>query len=154
MDHRHPLPGGRRVLAAPQQPAAWVSAAPRTDGRTAGDLADLAAAPERWWDLVRFDPAGPVRIPVPGLAPHVVVDTARALAPAGTVATVDAGAHMLVAMPLWQVEGPGEALISSGLATMSFALPAAVYPGGGDLARQGRLVPADAGLFPASGRTA
>jgi hypothetical protein len=40
--------------------------APRTDGRIAGDLADLAAAPQRWWDLVRFDPDGPVRIPVPG----------------------------------------------------------------------------------------
>lgn len=39
--------------------------APRTDGRIAGDLADLAAAPQRWWDLVRFDPDGPVRIPVP-----------------------------------------------------------------------------------------
>jgi hypothetical protein len=53
-------------LAAPHQPAARVGAVPRTDGRTAGDLADLAAAPERWWDLVRFDPDGPLRIPVPG----------------------------------------------------------------------------------------
>jgi hypothetical protein len=40
---------------------------PRTDGRIAGDLADLAAAPQRWWDLVRFDPRRPVRIPVPGV---------------------------------------------------------------------------------------
>lgn len=38
----------------------------RTDGHVAADLADLAADPQRWWDLVRFDPAGPVRIPVPG----------------------------------------------------------------------------------------
>ena len=30
-------------------------------------LADLAAAPQSWWDLVRFDPDGPVRIPVPGV---------------------------------------------------------------------------------------
>jgi len=41
------------------------AAVPRTDGRIAGDLADLAATPERWWDLVRFDSAGPARIPVP-----------------------------------------------------------------------------------------
>jgi len=41
-------------------------AVPRTDGRVAGDLADLAAAPQRWWDLVRFDPDGPLRILVPG----------------------------------------------------------------------------------------
>lgn len=33
---------------------------------------------------------------------------------------------MLVAMPLWSVEQPGELLISSGLATMGFALPAAI----------------------------
>jgi hypothetical protein len=53
-------------LAAPFASAAPGAAAPRTDGRVARDLADLAAAPQRWWDLVRFDPAGPVRIPVPG----------------------------------------------------------------------------------------
>jgi acetolactate synthase-1/2/3 large subunit len=67
-----------------------------------------------------------LRRPVAGLAPHEVVEAVRARAPAGTVATVDAGAHMLVAMPLWEVDAPGEALISSGLATMGFALPAAV----------------------------
>ena len=41
------------------------AAAARTDGRAAGDLADLAATPQRWWDLVRFDCDGPVRIPLP-----------------------------------------------------------------------------------------
>jgi len=55
-------------LAAPMLPVQQDAAAPRTDGRIAGDLAALAAAPQRWWDLVRFDPAGPVRIPVPGTA--------------------------------------------------------------------------------------
>ena len=47
-------------------PQARAAAAPRTDGRLAGELTRLAAAPQRWWDLVRFDAAGPVRIPVPG----------------------------------------------------------------------------------------
>ncbi len=51
---------------------------------------------------------------------------AQGRAPAGTVATVDAGAHMLAAVPLWEVEAPGELLISNGLATMGFALPAAI----------------------------
>jgi hypothetical protein len=51
-------------LARPFVPAA-AAAAPRTDGRIAGDLADLAATPQRWWDLVRFDSGGPARIPVP-----------------------------------------------------------------------------------------
>jgi hypothetical protein len=47
-------------------PARRDPAAPRTDGRIAGDLADLAAVPQRWWDLVRFDHDRPLRIPVPG----------------------------------------------------------------------------------------
>jgi acetolactate synthase-1/2/3 large subunit len=60
------------------------------------------------------------------LAPQQVVATARACAPPETIATVDAGAHMLVAMPLWAVPGPRLLLTSSGLATMGYALPAAI----------------------------
>jgi acetolactate synthase-1/2/3 large subunit len=71
------------------------------------------------------------------VVPQDVVTVARRLAPPGTVATVDAGAHMLVAMPLWDVEEPGEVLISSGLATMGFAVPAAVAAA---LVRPGRRV--------------
>jgi acetolactate synthase I/II/III large subunit len=78
-----------------------------------------------------------VRVPTVGLAPHEVVEAARELANARTIATVDAGAHMLVAMPLWHVDEPGEALISSGLATMGFALPAAIAAA---IARPGRHV--------------
>ncbi len=78
-----------------------------------------------------------MRVPTVGLAPHEVVEAARELAPARTIATVDAGAHMLVAMPLWHVDEPGEALISSGLATMGFALPAAIAAA---IARPGRHV--------------
>ncbi len=53
-------------LAAPSVRAQPETPTPRTDGRVAANLADLAAAPQRWWDLVRFDPEGPLRIPVPG----------------------------------------------------------------------------------------
>jgi acetolactate synthase-1/2/3 large subunit len=60
------------------------------------------------------------------LAPQQVVRTVRDGTPAETVAAVDAGAHMLVAMPLWEVDEPGRLLISSGLATMGYALPAAI----------------------------
>jgi acetolactate synthase I/II/III large subunit len=60
------------------------------------------------------------------LAPQQVVATARACAPPETIATVDAGAHMLVAMPLWEVPHPKMLLTSSGLATMGYALPAAI----------------------------
>ncbi|HZB33793.1 MAG TPA: thiamine pyrophosphate-binding protein [Streptosporangiaceae bacterium] len=61
-----------------------------------------------------------------GLVPQDVVRRTRAAAPAGTVATVDAGAHMLPAMSLWTTEDLNEIIISSGLATMGFALPAAI----------------------------
>lgn len=55
-------------LAAPLPPLPAAGGAPAA-GLTAGQLASglqrLAAAPRRWWDLVRFDPAGPLRIAVP-----------------------------------------------------------------------------------------
>lgn len=60
------------------------------------------------------------------LTPQEVVDYAAVAAPPGSVATVDAGAHMLVAVPLWPTDAPGRLLISSGLATMGYALPAAI----------------------------
>lgn len=78
---------------------------------------------------------GPV--PQPGVAPWDVVRLVRAAAAGTSIATVDAGAHMLVAMPLWTTEEPGQVLISSGLATMGYAVPAAV---GAALARPGRRV--------------
>jgi hypothetical protein len=52
-------------LAMPLLPVQHDTAGPRTAGQLAGDLADLAASLERWWDLVRFDPDRPLRIPVP-----------------------------------------------------------------------------------------
>ena len=57
--------------------------------------------------------------------------------PPGTTATVDAGAHFLAVMPFWPAESPQQLLISNGLATMGFALPAAI---GAALARPDRPV--------------
>jgi acetolactate synthase I/II/III large subunit len=70
-----------------------------------------------------------IDVPTPGLAPQDVVIAARSALPPEAIATVDAGAHMLVAMPFWDVEEPHRCLISSGLATMAFALPAAIGAG-------------------------
>jgi len=83
------------------------------------------------WDVVEVDRLRRERqraleIGVPGLAPHRVVQITRELTPAGTIATADAGAHMFQAAEYWQAVEPGEFLISNGLATMGFALPAAV----------------------------
>jgi hypothetical protein len=55
-----------QLAARALPPRTRATTAPPTAGRAAGELARLAAAPERWWDLVRFDPHGPARIPVPG----------------------------------------------------------------------------------------
>src|SRR5262245_1394594 len=83
------------------------------------------------WDVVEVDRlrqerARALEVAVPGLAPHRVVQLARELTPAGTIATVDAGAHMFPATAYWHAVEPGELLISNGLATMGFALPAAI----------------------------
>lgn len=61
----------------------------------------------------------------PGLRPVDLVRAVHAWAPTARV-TVDAGAHMLAAMPFWPVTRPYGLLISNGLATMGYALPAAV----------------------------
>ncbi len=66
-----------------------------------------------------------------------VVAAIRSRAPHDAVMTVDAGAHMLAVMPLWETDVPRQLLISSGLATMGYALPAAVAAA---LCAPGRLV--------------
>jgi len=83
------------------------------------------------WDVVEVDRlrrerGSALEVRVPGLAPHRVVQLARELMPAGTIATVDAGAHMFPATAYWHAVEPGELLISNGLSTMGFALPAAI----------------------------
>lgn len=62
--------------------------------------------------------------------------------PDGALVTVDAGAHMLAAVPLLTVTEPRGMLISNGLATMGFAVPAAI---GAGLARRDRPVVAVTG---------
>ena len=66
-------------------------------------------------------------VPGAGLTAQRVVEVAasRLAAVAGHV-TVDAGAHMFPATTLWPVSKPNGMLISNGLSTMGFALPAAV----------------------------
>jgi acetolactate synthase-1/2/3 large subunit len=59
------------------------------------------------------------------LSPQNVVSLTNSSFP-DAIATVDAGAHMLVTMPVWSAKNPNEVLISNGLATMGFSLPAAI----------------------------
>lgn len=104
-----PLPVAIGVLAGSHGEHDWPP--------DAGQIARTRAA-------LRLHEAPPAR---PGfLSPVQVVGIARSHVPKDTVVTVDAGAHMLAVMPLWEVAEPGRLLISSGLATMGFALPAAI----------------------------
>ncbi len=64
-----------------------------------------------------------------GLTPQQVVEEAALAArklPLWPRATVDAGAHMFSATAFWPCARPNDVLISNGLATMGFALPAAI----------------------------
>jgi acetolactate synthase I/II/III large subunit len=103
------LPAAIDLLAAAGRRHDW----PHSAGRAA-----RTAVAQRLADVARAEPGW--------LAPQQVAATARRHTPADCVATVDAGAHMLAVMPLWEVPEPGRLLISSGLATMGFALPAAI----------------------------
>lgn len=80
-----------------------------------------------------------------GLSPHDVVRAVAAAAPDARV-TVDAGAHMLVAMPLWPAWEPHDVLISNGLATMGFALPAALGAAAAEPDRRVVCLTGDGGL--------
>ena len=92
------------LLAAPLVPAQTDAPKPRTDGRLAGDLADLAAAPQRWWDLVRFDAGGPLRIPLPG-APGAWL----LVVPPGATADCDCGLATALAGEAVETSGPSAA---------------------------------------------
>jgi acetolactate synthase-1/2/3 large subunit len=61
-----------------------------------------------------------------GLTAREVVSITQEAAGPAAIVTIDAGAHMLVAVPQWETQAPGDLLVSSGLATMGFALPAAI----------------------------
>jgi acetolactate synthase-1/2/3 large subunit len=133
-----PLPAAIDVLAAWTPPAGsgWAPAAGRAARADATRrLAEAATtttvtipgtvtSPADSISPATISPAVPTASGA--LAPQQVAAVVRAHTPPDTIATVDAGAHMLAVMPLWDVEQPRRLLISSGLATMGFALPAAI----------------------------
>ena len=113
------------LLAAPLVPTQTDAPAPSTDGRLAGDLAGLAAAPQRWWDLVRFDAGGPVRIPVPGEPAAWLL-----VLPPGT--SVDCDCQQATALAGEAAEAPGDPAPGPGAPggrPGTGALPAPLRPG-------------------------
>jgi acetolactate synthase-1/2/3 large subunit len=68
--------------------------------------------------------------------------------------TVDAGAHMFPATLLWPIDEPGGMLISNGLSTMGFALPAAIGAALIDRDRPVVALTGDGGLLMCAGEFA
>ncbi len=88
-----------------------------------------------------------------GVTPPRIVQIAREVA--GTArATVDAGAHMFSATAFWGCEAPRDLLISNGLASMGFALPAAIAAALHDPARGAIAFTGDGGLMMCLGELA
>src|SRR5439155_24477749 len=65
--------------------------------------------------------------------------------------TVDAGSHMFPATMLWPIDEPGQMLISNGLSTMGFALPAGIGAAILDRDRPVVVLTGDGGLLMCAG---
>jgi acetolactate synthase-1/2/3 large subunit len=94
------------------------------------------------------------RFNVPGAgftAQRVVEIAASRLALVAGRVTVDAGAHMFPVTTLWPVREPNGMLISNGLSTMGFALPAAIGAALVDRARPVVALTGDGGLLMCAG---
>jgi acetolactate synthase-1/2/3 large subunit len=114
-------------------PAHWLEQLEQALATAAWTSAWATEGPPSAWltpEEVEADGAG-------GISPVDVVRIARELAPAGSIATVDAGSHMFAATQFWLTDQPFRFLISNGLATMGYALPAAI---GASLASAGTHV--------------
>jgi acetolactate synthase-1/2/3 large subunit len=83
----------------------------------------------------------------PSLTPVDVVQQAAAAFEGRPRLAVDAGAHMFSAVAFWPGEKPLDVLISNGLATMAFALPAALAAALHDPERGAVAMTGDGGLM-------
>lgn len=126
-------------LAATAPTRSW------TDGR-------IAARREGWRAALDNGPTGNR-----GLSPSAIVRLAQAACRAAgrhPRAAVDAGAHMFACTSFWEAEAPGDLLISNGLATMGYALPAAIAAAWHEPARGAIAFTGDGGLLMALGELA
>lgn len=86
--------------------------------------------------------------PGEGISPQRAVELALAARPRPLRPriTVDAGAHMFSVTAFWECDAPRDLLISNGLATMGFALPAAIGAALAEPARKVIAFTGDGGL--------
>ncbi len=119
---------------------------------TAWTSAEIAAARGAWAASLGNGPAGNR-----GMSPQAVVELAQAAcreAGRHPRVSVDAGAHMFPATTFWAAEEPGDLLISNGLASMGFALPAGIAAALFDPARGALAFTGDGGLLMCMGELA
>jgi acetolactate synthase I/II/III large subunit len=88
-----------------------------------------------------------INVATAGLSAQRVVQLAAARLAAEARVTVDAGAHMFAATVYWPVRTPNDLLISNGLSTMGFALPAAIGAAALDRDRPVVALTGDGGLL-------
>ena len=123
-------------------------------GGAVGDWtgAEIAATRGAWLAALTNGPAGNR-----GMSPQAVVELAQAACRAvgrHPRVSVDAGAHMFPATTFWQAAEPGDLLISNGLASMGFALPAGIAAALHDPARGALAFTGDGGLLMCMGELA
>ena len=132
--------------------AALAEGARRSDWTADG----IAAHRNAWLDrLANVSPSPPGGNR--GLSPQAVMEQAQAACRrvgADPRVAVDAGAHMFPATTFWQAARPGDLLISNGLATMGFALPAGIAAALHDPVRGAIAFSGDGGLLMALGELA
>ncbi len=152
-------------LGAAPHPVHYVKASHAVHGELAVTLQKVAQAANRsvWRRPHLHDLRLAVRASLAytgagkGLTPEEVVETAAQVAqtlPRWPRATVDAGAHMFSATAFWPCSQPRDLLISNGLATMGFALPAAIASALSDPRRPTVAFTGDGGLLMCLGELA
>jgi acetolactate synthase-1/2/3 large subunit len=123
-----------------------------TAGASAWTAGAIAAHRDAWLGGLRNASGGDR-----GMAPSEIVEQAQAAcreAGADPRVAVDAGAHMFSCTTFWQASRPGDLLISNGLATMGYALPAAIAAAWHDPSRGALAFTGDGGLLMALGELA
>lgn len=130
---RHPWPAHKRVIdivAEPVQHGMHQSSV-LLEGDVGAILTHMAEGLEAKATWPAGEPAAIRRVFRAAFAapeawgPHAVFETLRGVAPPGTVATADSGAHRILLSQLWRCDAPRRLLQSSGLCTMGCALPLA-----------------------------
>ncbi len=130
------LPPGDRLASLNDGPSPGTPGTLQVEGDVAEALSRIQAQlhsgfPRRWREeelgalrskvLVSLEGSRPQR----GLAPLEALKLIRRAVPQEAVVAVDVGSHKILASQAWICRGPGAFLVSNGLSSMGFALPAA-----------------------------